>query len=262
MEISKKSMGECIMPNNGTCVSATVANDIATKLNIKGGDASAILDDAKKKTKCDTEACVIVSTFSGKDAYSILRKYIKPSGPRYVDESITNTHIDHILAQICDHHNVHHIEYQMMDFDTTKSELSCLDLVDVAKSKKSGVAVVLNTDVSTGVGKHWVCVYCDLTKPQKTLEYFNSSGRLPPPEVQVCFDRSIDKLKGAGFDARSVVVSDIMHQIGGSQCGPYVIYYLWSRMNGTPYSAFNERRIPNETMQEFRKVIFRPQQSR
>jgi hypothetical protein len=55
-----------------------------------------------------------------------------------------------------------------------------------------------------------------------------------------------------------IKVTDIQHQREDTaNCGSYALFYIWKRLNGTPYSYFAENKIKDEHMEEFRKFLYR-----
>jgi hypothetical protein len=51
-------------------------------------------------------------------------------------------------------------------------------------------------------------------------------------------------------------VSSIRHQHTRSECGVYSLFYIWSRLNGTPVSYFQNTPVPDNVMFEFRQHLF------
>jgi hypothetical protein len=92
-----------------------------------------------------------------------------------------------------------------------------------------------------------------------TVEFFNSTGRLYDELIEYLSLATNDmkKVAKAGIEPKPVLVCDVQHQKSRSECGPYSMYYIWSRINGVPYEAFNKRRVPDERMYEFRNFLFR-----
>jgi hypothetical protein len=168
------------------------------------------------------------------------------------------------------------------------TELGKINLVSdvITKSNKAGetyntFGVVLNTDVRTGGGIHWFTIFCDFRRgettvdsngrihkndsPNKdyfTLEYFNSSGFLPPPQVDKWLLRTCIKLNSImengkkKYPTKIVLNVGTQHQQLDTECGVYSIYYIYKRLKGVSYVTINSKEIPDELMTKFRKNLF------
>ena len=55
----------------------------------------------------------------------------------------------------------------------------------------------------------------------------------------------------------AVAVTDLDHQESQTECGLYALYYIRRRLEGTPYSFFFERLVPDAAMTAFRQHVFR-----
>lgn len=118
--------------------------------------------------------------------------------------------------------------------------------------------IVLNSDNLGGRGKHWTTLFVDVQATSATIEFFNSSGNSPYPEVVKWAAKLGRALEAAGKHPEFIRVSSIRHQHGDTECGVYSLYYIYSRLNGTGYEAFKHMPIPDEKMTEFRKThLFR-----
>jgi hypothetical protein len=168
----------------------------------------------------------------------------------------------------------------MMDFEKTGEPLAELDIGDILDGKvaqKLGpgfgeikrparvIACVLNTDVSTGPGKHWVALLVDARAKRWTVEYFNSAGRPPPKPVVGWMEKTRARLEewrkkhpeaGSG-PVDTVPVTSVSHQEGQSECGVFSLFFIRKRLEGTPISFFQGERIPDEIMTKFREFVFR-----
>lgn len=210
---------------------------------------------------------------------------LKPPGPRHTTALLSNFDIDGVLehwaAECTDFHNC---PFAMMDFLTADSycqlrhvrghdllagrlEQTVFDetaagLRRTVRRPNRTLGCVLNTDVSTGPGKHWVCVFVDCRGDGAwTIEYFNSSGNPPPSPVVQWAARVAGELDAARDDpkkppARLEAVSDVRHQKSNTECGVYSLYYIRSRLDGRPSSDFANWVVPDDAMVEFRRHLF------
>ena len=122
--------------------------------------------------------------------------------------------------------------------------------------------IVFNTDVSSGGGIHWFSIFIDFTSDETyNIEYFNSSGYdIRNKAFKQYFVNLADEITREVKKCNFVKVTDIQHQREDTaNCGSYALFYLWKRLNGTPYSYFAENKIKDEHMEEFRKFLYRLQ---
>lgn len=85
--------------------------------------------------------------------------------------------------------------------------------------------------------------------PQLSPSYDDSSQSETPD----------DSLQGAAADIsypRIIKVCKIRQQQSRTECGVYSLFYIWSRLNGVPYSYFEETPVPDQLMFEFRQHLF------
>jgi hypothetical protein len=171
--------------------------------------------------------------------------------------------------------NYYHIDFQMIDFMELKTPLATLNLAKFLSPKdsslflsqsdknaalpknKNKIGCVLNTDVSTGKGIHWFCVFIDMSKDVISIEFFNSSGNKPKPPVHQWMIQMEEQCNNMGKKCERIIASQNRHQYSDTECGPYSCYYILSRIQDVPYQYFMNNRIPDEKVTELRKQIFR-----
>jgi hypothetical protein len=214
---------------------------------------------------------------------SNITKQFKPKGPRDSVQLLNNINIDSVLqgwaAKFTDFHN---IPFSMMDFENEGGALARVDAAGVLEGKEKqslgpagGIvrrpcttfACVLNTDVTSGKGKHWVAVFGDCRDPVDwSIEYFNSAGNPPPTPVTRWMEKTATRLRGfradnldryGDGDVTTVPLTDVRHQDSKTECGLYALYYIRRRLEGAPFSEFRGSRIPDEAMTQFRSHVFR-----
>jgi hypothetical protein len=167
---------------------------------------------------------------------------------RTTNELINNIHIDEILKPYKKAYtDFYPIPFQMIDFmDDPSSALRKLDFSELIKQGKTRFGVVLNTDVSTGRGKHWFGIFFDFRaesfsteKPtqEKLLEkndiktniiyFFNSSGRQPVPKLKEWIDKKIETLNSQlKKPTELIIVSTRQVQFDQTECGVYSLYFI------------------------------------
>lgn len=227
-----------------------------------------LLDTLKSKYNCDTEICILnqpeIKQIIGAEPVSqIITEHFKPEGPRDNNKWFSNTDIDTVLLQIKKKYKDKkflHIEFQMIDFEKTKSELAKLDWPAKFNEGYRTFGTVFNTDTSRESGQHWFAVFGSFEddSPEFTLEYFNSSGELPMNQISMWMKRVKHEWQPRfNKPIKDIIVTRIENQKDNWNCGSYSLYYIISRLNGTPYRYFKNNAIGDDNMQEFRKYLFR-----
>jgi hypothetical protein len=215
----------------------------------------------------------------------------KAAGPRTGHALLNNYNIDETLqrwARVFT--SFFPYPFAMMDFDRTGEPFATIDPVAVLAGQVPAdlgpglekvlrpcqtLGCVVNTDVSTGKGKHWVAVFVDCRGPGRwAVEYFNSAGRPPPKAMTHWMERTRARLAAArksigsgktdgGDSADGAVitnaVTDVAHQESQTECGLYALFYIRRRLEGTPAAYFEDptQIITDDEMTEFRKHCFR-----
>ncbi len=286
------SISECAIWKNGapTCVSPSTIDKISTVT--KTSSPVETMKAAKEKTGCKTERCVLekmVDVIGHNVVEHEIRTNLKVKGPTG-SKLLSNINIDATLVQwahampdfFAYNFNMrNYAQYSYHNGQTrhspdTLATIEMADLVaDVSKAdtgirstdKKyyTRAACVINSDVYQGPGKHWMALFVDVpnnqlknssnTKPA-SVEFFNSSGNAPAPEWVNWMEKTRGQLENLGYTVKIVRASNIRHQKSKSECGLYSLFYIWSRLNGVPYSYFSTHTIPDKLMFEFRQHLF------
>ena len=266
--------------NGEICSSKPVLEKI--KEITKTTDIKDALKAAKEKTNCDSESCVIQAIGLPSDVVTReLELNFKASGPRDSRALLSNFNIDNTLMRWArEFDDFFCCPFAMMDFDKTKESLATVSIVDVyvgnyvlnlgqygkVKRPNRTFACVLNTDVSTGPGLHWVAIFADMRDENHvTLEYFNSTGNPIRKPVIILFERWRKELMTPRKDFKGFKnvtiesVTSLSHQSRSDNngCGVYSLNYCRSRLEGKPFKFFEEKLIDQETIYEFRKYLFR-----
>ena len=170
---AKDVPNECVFEHKKICSSP---NEIGLMREFVGlgdmevkGDAD-VIEKTKSKLSVDKESAIwshpAFKKFVGEHrANRVLSKIFKPIGPTDTTELLNNKMIDETLGQWAEHSTelfgkkFRHVPFQMIDFMERNTELAKFTILDTLKSGFNCFGVVLNTDVSSGKGKHWFCVY-------------------------------------------------------------------------------------------------------
>lgn len=139
-------------------------------------------------------------------------------------------------------------------------------------------ACVINSDTYDGNGKHWMALFVDASAPigsgrPWTIEFFNSAAVRPESEwlewlaktkIELTTVAKALSAQGTSPGVQSAsppsveikCVCKVWHQHSKSECGPYSLFYVWSRLNGIPPQYFLENVVPDQIMFEFRQHLF------
>jgi hypothetical protein len=219
----------------------------------------------RENNNCDDDICLIkiIENKIPEQLKNIINKNIdenfKPIGPANSKKWFNNDNIDHTFYHMeLAYPEYIHIPYQMIDFNKFDNPLNNLNVKELLDNGKKMTGCVLNTDVSTGIGLHWFCVFIDMRDIKNvTIEFFNSSGNLPRPSVHEWMIKMENQFSNLNIKCKRVIVSKNRHQKSDTECGPYSCYFIIQRIQNTPYNVFLENRIPDEKMYEIRKSLFR-----
>lgn len=216
------------------------------------------------------------------DRKRVVRYFKTPVKSMSANYWLNNTDIDttqyHLSTLFTGYYysNIHMIDFGMFNPDTQDviQEVKAVDNIDFVRevckpsdSKRTltyngaikSFGIVVNTDVSSGKGIHWFAVFMDFASTPCTIEYFNSSGYdVKTPKFKSWMISLADDITRAGKPCKYVRVSEIQHQSATTaNCGVYSLYYIWSRLHGTPHVWFAKNKVPDSKMELFRKFVFR-----
>lgn len=282
--VTKTSPSECTNNKDGVCCSNKLIKDISKFIKDMGYNdidhPEKVIDVAKKELKCDSESCVLkhpkISKYISDDKQlkQELAINFKTEGPRNSTKLLSNFNIDNtLLLWAREYTTFYPCPFSMIDFNIYSNQFSQINLKDMyngmdyyvdpiygkIQKKFNCFACVLNTDVSSGKGKHWVCVFVDMrskTKPW-TIEYFNSTGNPPCSAVVNWMEQQRYNLLEIYKNIETISVTTLVHQYSMTECGLYSLYYIRARLDNTPYTFFITNSISDNLMVEFRKHVFR-----
>jgi hypothetical protein len=195
-------------------------------------------------------------------AYDVL----KPYGPANNTNPLSNFNIDDSLKDLSlasinnpgEYPNgpFYHVKFEMYDFlDSFNSELKNLDFKKLLKLGFKTFGCVLNTDTWSGKGKHWVCIFGNLSEDKIDVEYFNSSGNeldyFTPLKEWV----DLKTYEGYNIDIFSVSKGKVL-QKSDTECGMWCLCYILSRMKNMDSSYFYTHNTKDREITEMRKEFF------
>ena len=296
-----------------SCLSSKVKGELKKITNVSSNDDATILSATKEITSCPNLTCSLKTLSKNnstlEESLPGLFAALKPRGPVNSTKLLSNFDIDAVLSRwAVEFNGFFNCEYSMIDFYRVQNAFATLSIPEILAGRiglnlgphqqnvrrpADCFACVLNTDVSSGPGKHWVSVFVDcrpsLGNPW-TVEYFNSTGNAPCKDVirwmeetresleayrRMCCTSGTasdavhsgipDSMEGGKVDPNSidlrkvisVPVSSVSHQKSDTECGVYSLFFIRKRLVGTPYTFFKDYKIPDEEMIKFRKFVFR-----
>ena len=267
-----KKVTECslINENGGVCTSGGILNKIKNTLSINKNNPEEVVEEAKKKTECDSERCVlknkaVLQTLGSHVVNDELSKNFKLPGPVGI-ELLTNHNIDKTLRQWqAKFPKFYAYNFNMRDFKREGDTLATVDVYrDIYNKGYETFACVINSDRYSGQGIHWMALFGDFrNKSQFTVEFFNSSGQSPVREFAEWLMDTKDRMEDiirdenlADTTIKVVNACSVKQQSSRTECGPYSLYYIWSRLNNVSYEFFLQNRIEDQSMFEFRQHLF------
>jgi len=274
---AKLKATECLFEDNKICTSINGINIMKNFLNDLNYDTSEltnaeVVDLLKKELNVTSESNIWdhirFKKYAGVSKSNfILKNYFKPPGPADSTALLDNYNIDNTLEQWS--HNsqslfgrkLYYIPFQMIDFAKMNTELSQIDLGEVINDGYDCLCVVLNTDISSGKGKHWFCLFCDFKHKDGdpyTIEYFNSSGNPPRTEVEIWMQKAVYDLKKK-YSKKCIIIRSASRRLQYSQteCGVWSLMYIKSRLQGHNYNWFYKTDANDNDMIKLRKHLFR-----
>ena len=249
-----------------TCSTPQVVEKVGEIINSSERSSTAIIADAKEKLGCDTEKCVLES-LSDKLGPSVVQREIstrfKITGPNG-QELLSNVNIDDTLLQWTNQwkdfypYNFNMANYAQQSLSNgsvvnspdTLATVSFSDLY-YGRVHKEGIppppngyrcgACVINSDVYTGRGKHWMALFFDARGDNWSVEFFNSGGSAPDPRFINWILKTAASMKEVAKEInvktnRNITVttkhsSSIRHQHSKTECGLYSLFYIFKYHN-------------------------------
>lgn len=282
--LAAQAVDECVLPRKAAgATPCTPTPDIVYMRNFLHGAGTradkladaAVVAQLQKALAVSSESEIWTHpewrAFVGEDRAKKVVKYMfKPRGPKDSTALLDNFNIDETMAQWMTHsarlfpgRKFYHVPFQMIDFAARRTELARLDLRDLKAKGYNCFGVVLNTDVSTGRGKHWFCLFGDLAHKGTEsdpwqIEYFNSSGNTAVPEVSIWLEETCHQLlRDVKIHCEIVRSAPIRLQHSQTECGVWSLMYIRSRLEGHPPDWFYAVAATDADMIALRRHFFR-----
>lgn len=261
------------LQSSTVCTSEPTVKKIGEKLGVSGRPED-IITIAKKKFECDTERCVLdKAKLDPQIVRGELSLRFKIDGP-LSPALLSNVNIDGIMKQYTlafpdfFAYNFNMRDYAKFSFRSGRvlhepDTLATVHFGELFARGKRCCGCIINSDVYSGPGKHWMALFADARGSQWSIEFFNSSGNPPAAEWINWMEKTrwqmeeIIRGKGGEYTEPKIVkVSSLRHQDSKSECGVYSLFYIWARLNGVPYSYFGNTKVFDQHMFEFRRHLF------
>uniref|UniRef100_A0A6C0ATK1 Ubiquitin-like protease family profile domain-containing protein n=1 Tax=viral metagenome TaxID=1070528 RepID=A0A6C0ATK1_9ZZZZ len=234
-------------------------------------------------TKCRREDCWLQIITDDTLRNRLIKELYRPIQPPDWNENpnkwLTNHDIEKVLQQYeKKYSNFRLIGPTTIDFDKQHSyyggcveEVLCKFNYHNYLSENPGIdklGIIINYDVHTGNGTHWVALFIDLK--EKFLMFFDSQAdysKTVKPEIQKFINRV--KQQEPSFN---VIINKKTHQNTSTECGMYVLHFLITMLIPTEHcrrklkdkesvydsriNYFTKTRVPDKDMIYLRNVYF------
>ena len=126
---------------------------------------------------------------------------------------------------------------RVMDGSKSFRGIYPVDLIkDIKLLKKEPSSAIINTDVSSGEGKHWVAIYCDPKK--RNFEYYDSFGDPPSMEMSADFAGLVKNKFAPSRNGWQMKNNLIREQDNSSDtCGVHAMRFICMREKGIPFKS-------------------------
>lgn len=194
---------------------------------------------------------------SDKSKDKLEKKIFRPDGPQGRFDWLSTIDINDVLYQYEEKYPdfkflgavpLDFIELEYLPFKDFKIE-------DLQKKGINCLGLIVNTDKSYQKGKHWISLYCDLSKGQ--IYFSDSMGIRPPKEVNdfMLFIENYLKNKMEKDDV-DVRYNKTQHQKGNSECGVYSINFILRLLKGKTFEHITRKRLTDDKVNKCRIKYF------
>ena len=278
---------------DGSCFTYTSLQKIANsynkiytdKIDISLSKQMLVKEITKRISQCkeDDQLCWLeVDFIKNTRDNEILKNTFRPLGPQGRFKWLSTTNINQIIKQ---YENVYKdfkflgaVPYDFEDLDFLGiHNLNFNELIDSGIIK---IGMVINLDESWKSGSHWVALFANLS--EHNIYYYDSYGIAPRKRIRHfakkiarwCYNNKInkeiyfDKSISDDFDIMNdkntkyerllnIKYNKTQHQEGNSECGVYSVNFILRLLKGETFEQINKDRLPDETVNECRKIYFR-----
>lgn len=211
----------------------------------------------KLKGVCKTESCWIdvkevMEPLKKKypNLYEHIQQYVfKPKGTKERIGWLSTIEVENVMKQ----YEKANKFFKFIDcVPSDHYKLNPEDIPNFENLKKNGVkyaAIVFNIDETNQPGSHWISVFFDFSGGNLFVEHFDSTGEGPIKNIHQFIQ---------SFKPEKISINKFQHQKGNTECGVFSLFYIQKRLEGYTFKDFQQERIPDKVMEEYRKIFFRP----
>jgi hypothetical protein len=290
--------------NDGSCFTIEALQEIASNYNKKNENKIDInlekeelvkeLED-RLSNKCSEQTCWLRLDIARSLDNIITEDTFRPIGPSKKYEWLSTTHINDVISQYQNAYNdFYFLGAVPLDFDELSVlKINSLDFDDLIKQGKTKLGIVINHDIHSGNGTHWVGLFIDLKK--NNIYYFDSVGSKPLKRIRKFITRvakymyskkyneelpvnniikifkNIDDISESKLDniingkkylknllnTFDIRYNNIQHQFNNSECGVYSINFIVNLVEGKDFDYVIKNIKKDEEMNTNRKIFFR-----
>jgi hypothetical protein len=262
--------------------------DIEKKIVISNNKSEMVKQlEEKLSDKCNNQTCwlrldIIKQIKDEKMKKDILENTFRPEGPPKKDTWLSTSDINDVVTQYQEKYkDFLFLGALPADFqEIGVLGINDLDFKDVEKEGKHKIGIVINLDLHTQGGSHWVALFTDLQKGQ--IYYFDSFAKKPSKRtkkfinkiVKYLYKKNYNKdininsliktIKSSNenkdltnlkkFDIRH---NTIQHQFSNSECGVYSINFIVRLVGGENFDEITQNITKDNEMNKCRTKYFR-----
>jgi hypothetical protein len=261
--------------------------DIEKKIVISNNKSKMVKQlEERLSDKCNNQTCWlrldIIQQLEDEIKEDILKNTFRPEGPEKKYTWLSTSDINDVITQYQEKHkDFLFLGALPADFQELKFlGIDDLDFKDIEKEGKHKIGMVINLDVHTQGGSHWVALYTDLEKGQ--IYYFDSFAKKPSKRTKKFinkilkylykkkYNKNIDinclikKIKNneeneyldnlKEFDIR---YNNIQHQFNNSECGVYSINFIVRLVGDENFDEITKNITKDNEMNKCRTKYFR-----
>ncbi len=231
---------------------------------------NAIANIMETKFNCKSEACWVnirslMNRLSIKDV-EYFRQHFRPHMPDEIVDDYTKWISNYDIREVLQQHHKENPEvyfYGAVPIDFKKCSVSStlckINLKQHMDNNECKLAMVFNTDDSSGPGKHWNAMYVDLKgknlDSQPGIYFFDSFAAKPLSQVKELIEKI--KEQGSQLDIDFIVsVNDKQFQKNNFSCGFYSMHFLENMINEVPFKKYVSSGLSDKKMIEYRNHCY------
>ena len=269
----------------GSCFTLEDLKEIATKYNDNYSDKihvesftskrdilKALIPRFKKQFDCDDQICWLTKAPVKAAGDNITKYTFRPKGPNKQFEWLSTEDIESVMKQYEKvYTNFKFIGAVPSDFDELPIyETTDLEFAELEKTTPI-LGAIINLDTHDQSGSHWVALYANLKT--NSIYYFDSFRKQPQNRVRKFITRLLGYMTTKKQDTKldvekflkrykksddyDIRYNKVQHQYKNSECGVYSLNFIIRLLEGEKFNRIVNNITNDETMNKYRKYIFR-----